>query len=144
MGQGDQAGRDQGERVARSTGQGDPKQAAAPKDIPTLVVFGDNIALDSRWPQIRKNSVDFVGEIPLLGSSGSGFPECSPAARRKIALDPPPHGPRKRSLQPGSRQTLQQSLLVRHPVPGKLARELEVLFPARHVFRQREVVHLQA
>ncbi len=67
MGQGDQAGRDQGERVARSTGHGDPKQAAALKDIPVLVVYGDNIALDSRWPQIRKNGVDFVGEISKAG-----------------------------------------------------------------------------
>jgi len=67
MGQGDQSGRDQGERVARSTGQGDPKQAAALKNIPTLVVFGDNIALDSRWLRIRKNGVDFVGEISKAG-----------------------------------------------------------------------------
>jgi len=37
------------------------------KDILTLVVFGDNIALDSRWPQIRKNGVDFVGEISKAG-----------------------------------------------------------------------------
>jgi len=79
MGQGDQAGRDQGERIARSTGQGDPKQSTAPKDIPTLVVFGDNIALDSRWPQIRKNGVDFVGEIPLpLNKSSSGVVEAVP------------------------------------------------------------------
>ena len=48
-------------------GIGDPKQAAALKDIPTLVVYGDNIALDSRWPQIRKNGVEFVGEISKAG-----------------------------------------------------------------------------
>src|SRR6266496_5081810 len=48
-------------------GVGDAKRAAALKDIPTLVVFGDNIALDSRWPQIRKNGVDFVGEISKAG-----------------------------------------------------------------------------
>ena len=48
-------------------GVGDAKRAAALKDIPTLVVFGDNIALDSRWPQIRKNDIDFVGEITKAG-----------------------------------------------------------------------------
>jgi pimeloyl-ACP methyl ester carboxylesterase len=48
-------------------GVGDAKQAAVLKDIPTLVVFGDNIALDSRWPQIRKNAVDFVGGISKAG-----------------------------------------------------------------------------
>src|SRR5712672_2346754 len=48
-------------------GVGDAKQAAVLKNIPTLVVYGDNIALDSRWPQIRKNGVDFVGEISKAG-----------------------------------------------------------------------------
>jgi pimeloyl-ACP methyl ester carboxylesterase len=48
-------------------GQGDPGKAAVLKNIPTLVVYGDNIALDSRWPQIRKNGVDFVGEISKAG-----------------------------------------------------------------------------
>ena len=48
-------------------GIGDAKQAAVLKNIPTLVVYGDNIALDSRWPQIRKNGVDFVGEISKAG-----------------------------------------------------------------------------
>src|SRR6266851_2777885 len=48
-------------------GIGDPKQAAVLKDIPTLVVYGDNIALDSRWPQIRKNGVDFVNGISAAG-----------------------------------------------------------------------------
>jgi hypothetical protein len=48
-------------------GIGDPGQAAVLKDIPTLVVYGDNIALDSRWPQIRKNGVEFVGEISKAG-----------------------------------------------------------------------------
>jgi hypothetical protein len=48
-------------------GQGDPKQAAVLKDIPTLFVYGDNIALDSRWPQIRKNGVEFGNEITKAG-----------------------------------------------------------------------------
>jgi len=48
-------------------GIGDPKQAGLLAGIPTLVVYGDNIALDSRWPQMRKNGVDFVGEITKAG-----------------------------------------------------------------------------
>jgi hypothetical protein len=48
-------------------GQGDPGKAAVLKSIPTLVVYGDNIALDSRWPQIRKNGVDFVNGIAAAG-----------------------------------------------------------------------------
>jgi pimeloyl-ACP methyl ester carboxylesterase len=48
-------------------GIGDPKQAAALKGIPTLAVFGDNIALDARWPQIRKNDDGFFDEITKAG-----------------------------------------------------------------------------
>ena len=48
-------------------GVGDPKQAAALKGIPMLAVFGDNIALDSRWPQMRRNDDDFFGEIAKTG-----------------------------------------------------------------------------
>src|SRR5438132_1488117 len=48
-------------------GVGDAKRAAVLKDIPTLVVYGDNIALDSRWPQIRKNGMDFVSGIAAAG-----------------------------------------------------------------------------
>jgi pimeloyl-ACP methyl ester carboxylesterase len=48
-------------------GGGDPAKAALLKDIPTLVVYGDNIALDARWPQIRKNGVQFAGEISKAG-----------------------------------------------------------------------------
>src|SRR6266480_3934072 len=48
-------------------GVGDAKQAAVLKNIPTLVVYGDNIALDSRWPQIRKNGLEFVAEISKAG-----------------------------------------------------------------------------
>src|SRR6266853_59831 len=48
-------------------GIGDAKQAAVLKNIPTLVVYGDNIALDSRWPQIRKNGVEFVNGIAAAG-----------------------------------------------------------------------------
>jgi pimeloyl-ACP methyl ester carboxylesterase len=48
-------------------GIGDPKQVAALKGIPMLAVFGDNIALDSRWPQMRKNDDGFFEEITKAG-----------------------------------------------------------------------------
>ena len=48
-------------------GVGDPKQAAALKGIPMLAVFGDNIALDSRWPQMRRNDDDFFAAIAKAG-----------------------------------------------------------------------------
>jgi hypothetical protein len=48
-------------------GIGDPKQAAALKGIPMLAVFGDNIALDSRWPQMRRNDDGFFAEIEKAG-----------------------------------------------------------------------------
>ena len=48
-------------------GIGDPKQAGLLAGIPTLAVFGDNIALDSRWPQMRKNDDGFFGEITKAG-----------------------------------------------------------------------------
>src|SRR2546423_3148858 len=41
-------------------GVGDAKQAAVLKSNPTLVGFGDNHALDSRRPQIRKNRLEFL------------------------------------------------------------------------------------
>src|SRR5712691_2278529 len=37
-----------------------------------------------------------------------------------------------------------ESLLVRHPMPGELASELEVLFPARRVLGDRKVVDFEA
>lgn len=48
-------------------GIGDPKQAGRLAGIPTLAVFGDNIALDSRWPQMRKNDDGFFDEIAKAG-----------------------------------------------------------------------------
>jgi hypothetical protein len=53
--------------AVEAAGVGDPKQASALKNIPTLAVFGDNIALDSRWPQMRRNDEDFFGEIRKAG-----------------------------------------------------------------------------
>lgn len=50
-------------------GIGDPAQAAALKDIPILVVYGDNIAKDSRWPGIRASGVGFVDLVRKAGGS---------------------------------------------------------------------------
>jgi len=48
-------------------GIGDPQQAAALKGIPVLTLYGDFIAQDARWPQIRKNGVDFTDGIARAG-----------------------------------------------------------------------------
>ena len=47
---------------------GDPAKAAALKDIPVLVVYGDFIERDSRWPKMRQNGLDFVAKITAAGS----------------------------------------------------------------------------
>jgi len=48
-------------------GIGDPKQAERLKGIPTLLVYGDYIEQDARWPQIRKNGVGFGDAIRQAG-----------------------------------------------------------------------------
>src|SRR6267143_2943839 len=48
-------------------GIGDPQQAAALKGIPVLMLYGDFIAQDARWPQIRKNGIDFTDGIARAG-----------------------------------------------------------------------------
>src|SRR5437762_1262855 len=48
-------------------GIGDPRQAAALKGIPVLMLYGDFIAQDARWPQIRKNGIDFTEGIARAG-----------------------------------------------------------------------------
>lgn len=48
---------------------GDPAEAAKLKDIPILVVYGDNIATDSRWPSIRAAGVAFVDRVARAGGS---------------------------------------------------------------------------
>jgi hypothetical protein len=50
-------------------GVGDPKQAGRLKAIPTLFVYGDYIAQDARWPQIRKNGVAFGEAIAQAGGA---------------------------------------------------------------------------
>ena len=48
-------------------GQGERAQAAALKNIPVLMVYGDYIDQDTRWPQIRKNGLGFTDEIVKAG-----------------------------------------------------------------------------
>lgn len=48
---------------------GDPAKVAALKDIPQLVVYGDNIDKDSRWPTIRGNGVKFAEAVRAAGGS---------------------------------------------------------------------------
>jgi pimeloyl-ACP methyl ester carboxylesterase len=48
---------------------GDPAKVAALKDIPVLMVFGDYIAQDSRWPTIRGNGVRFAEAVRAAGGS---------------------------------------------------------------------------
>ena len=48
-------------------GIGDPAKAAALKDVPILMVFGDYIATDARWPKIRENAVKFGEAVKAAG-----------------------------------------------------------------------------
>lgn len=46
---------------------GDLSKAAVLKGIPTLVVFGDYIEQDSRWPKIKGNVIKFLDEVKTAG-----------------------------------------------------------------------------
>ena len=48
---------------------GDAAKAAALKDIPVLLVYGDHIAQDARWPAIRRNGVAFAERVRAAGGS---------------------------------------------------------------------------
>lgn len=48
---------------------GDKAQAGRLKNIPTLVVYGDYIPLDSRWPKMRQIGVDYAEAIRAAGGS---------------------------------------------------------------------------
>ena len=50
-------------------GIGDPAKADVLKDIPVLMVYGDNIEQDARWPAIRKTGTDFGDTIRAAGGS---------------------------------------------------------------------------
>ena len=48
---------------------GDKAQAAKLKDIPTLVVYGDYIPLDSRWPKMRQIGLDYGEAVRAAGGN---------------------------------------------------------------------------
>ena len=48
---------------------GDKDKAAALKGIPVLMVFGDYIDQDSRWPKIRQADVSFGDAVRAAGGS---------------------------------------------------------------------------
>lgn len=48
---------------------GDPAKLAALRDIPVLMLYGDYIAQDSRWPTIRGNGVRFAEAVRAAGGS---------------------------------------------------------------------------
>ncbi|MFN5666293.1 MAG: esterase, partial [Bradyrhizobium sp.] len=50
-------------------GVGDPAKVDALKNIPTLMVYGDYIERDSRWPKIRATGGAFADAISAAGGS---------------------------------------------------------------------------
>jgi hypothetical protein len=50
-------------------GVGDIAKADVLKGIPTLIVYGDYIEQDSRWPRIRANGIAFADAIKAAGGS---------------------------------------------------------------------------
>jgi hypothetical protein len=48
---------------------GDKAKAGALKDIPTMVIYGDNIPLDSRWPKMRQIGLDYAEAVRAAGGS---------------------------------------------------------------------------
>ena len=50
-------------------GVGNDQEAAAIKGIPTLMMYGDYIATDPRWPTIRANGVRFAEKVRAAGGS---------------------------------------------------------------------------
>ncbi len=48
---------------------GDKDKAAALKNIPTLMVFGDFIPQDTRWPKMRERDLDYAEAVRAAGGS---------------------------------------------------------------------------
>jgi pimeloyl-ACP methyl ester carboxylesterase len=48
---------------------GDPAKVAALRNIPVLMIYGDYIAEDARWPTIRANGVRFAEAVRAAGGS---------------------------------------------------------------------------
>jgi pimeloyl-ACP methyl ester carboxylesterase len=55
--------------AVEAAGVGDPATAAALKDVPILMVFGDYIDQDSRWPKMKQNDLDFTDKVKAAGGS---------------------------------------------------------------------------
>src|SRR6187200_1352582 len=50
-------------------GVGDPAKVDVLKNIPTLIIYGDYIEQDSRWPKIRATGIAFADGIRAAGGS---------------------------------------------------------------------------
>jgi pimeloyl-ACP methyl ester carboxylesterase len=50
-------------------GVGDPAKVETLKNIPTLMLYGDHIERDSRWPKIRATGLAFADGIRAAGGS---------------------------------------------------------------------------
>ena len=50
-------------------GVGDPAKVDALKNIPTLIIYGDYIERDQRWPKMRATGVAFAEGIKAAGGS---------------------------------------------------------------------------
>jgi pimeloyl-ACP methyl ester carboxylesterase len=55
--------------LVEPAGVGDPAQAARLKNMPIVAVFGDYIEQDARWPQIKKNAIDFLDLVKQAGGN---------------------------------------------------------------------------
>jgi len=52
-----------------AVGDPDPAKVAALREIPILLVYGDFIAGDPRWPTIRANGLRFAAAVRAAGGS---------------------------------------------------------------------------
>jgi len=50
-------------------GIGDPDKASALASVPVLMLFGDFIELDKRWPKMRQNAIAFGDKIKAAGGT---------------------------------------------------------------------------
>ena len=53
--------------AVESAGAGDPGKAAALKDVPVLMMFGDNVNLHPRWVAYRKLDLDYAAAVRAAG-----------------------------------------------------------------------------
>ncbi len=65
---------------------GDPAKVERLKNIPTLMVYGDNIERDSCWPKIRATGIAFADGINAAGGAASMSSTCPKPASRAIRI----------------------------------------------------------